>query len=147
MSSIQEIDTGILYNDIEKQLLENTSGIMLKLVESYAKMDLASMSIDKTESVLKIVDSVEKNINKRANLALKLMAVQDTNNDRERLIDIITNIELRKANSTSRSGDIEIEDVEVEQANVDIARGELTTGIEQLSLELLDLENKNEGEW
>ena len=147
MAGNQEVDTSVLYTDVERELLDNTSGIMLKLAQSYSKLDLASMSIDKTESVLKIVDSIEKNINKRANLTLKLMALQDTNDDRERLVEFLTNVHLRRAINTPRTAAVELDDNDVIEANVSLAKGELSQGIEQLSLELLDLENNNEGEW
>lgn len=148
MSDINAIDTSVIYDDTDLQLMDNTSAILLNLAKAYNNPEmLDGMSIDKTDSVLRIIDSIEKTVNKRASNKLRLMAIQDTNDDRERLLDILTNLDLRKANNVIRKGNIELDEAEIIDANVSITRGELDTGIEQLSLELLDLEKDNGGDY
>ena len=64
----------------------------------------------------------------------------------ERLLDILSNQNIRRASIDRRNNPIEIEEAQVLDANVDMVRGELDMGIEQLSLELLALDNNNEGD-
>lgn len=147
MSEQKSVDTNVLYTETDLLLLNHTSSILKKMVSVYDNDDvLAGMSIDKTDSVLRILAAVDSSVNKRAGLALRLMALQDTNDDRERLLDILSNQNIRRASIDRRNNPIEIEEAQVLDANVDMVRGELDMGIEQLSLELLALDNNNEGD-
>ncbi len=147
MSEQKSVDTNVLYTETDLLLLNHTSSILKKMVSVYDNDDvLAGMSIDKTDSVLRILAAVDNSVNKRAGLALRLMALQDTNDDRERLLDILSNQNIRRASIDRRNNPIEIEEAQVLDANVDMVRGELDMGIEQLSLELLALDNNNEGD-
>ena len=147
MSEQKSVDTNVLYIETDLLLLNHTSSILKKMVSVYDNDDvLAGMSIDKTDSVLRILAAVDNSVNKRAGLALRLMALQDTNDDRERLLDILSNQNIRRASIDRRNNPIEIEEAQVLDANVDMVRGELDMGIEQLSLELLALDNNNEGD-
>lgn len=147
MSEQKSVDTNVLYNETDLLLLNHTSSILKKMVSVYDNDDvLAGMSIDKTDSVLRILAAVDNSVNKRAGLALRLMALQDTNDDRERLLDILSNQNIRRASIDRRNNPIEIEEAQVLDANVDMVRGELDMGIEQLSLELLALDNNDEGD-
>lgn len=147
MSEQKSVDTNVLYTETDLLLLNHTSSILKKMVSVYDNDDvLAGMSIDKTDSVLRILAAVDNSVNKRASLALRLMALQDTNDDRERLLDILSNQNIRKASIDRRNNPIEIEEAQVLEANIDMVRGELDMGIEQLSLELLALDNNDEGD-
>lgn len=145
MSEQKSVDTNVLYNETDLLLLNHTSSILKKMVSVYDNDEvLAGMSIDKTDSVLRILAAVDNSVNKRAGLALRLMALQDTNDDRERLLDILSNQNIRRASIDRRNNPIEIEEAQVLDANINMVRGELDMGIEQLSLELLALDNNND---
>ena len=145
MSEQKSVDTNVLYTETDMLLLNHTSGILEKMVKVYNNDDvLAGMSIDKTDSVLRIVSAIDNSVNKRASLALRLMALQDTSDDRERLLDILSNQDIRRASITRRNNPIEIGEEQIIDADVNMVRGELDMGVEQLSLELLSLDNNND---
>lgn len=151
MSEVEQakkIDTSQVYDSSDVQLMDHITSIQTNLIKGLDDPKvLDGMSIDKTDSVLRIVDSIEKSINRKANIKVKLMTIQDINDDRDRLISLLTNPNLRTNINSRRLSNIELDDADIIDVPVTINKGEFSTGIEQLSTELLELEKeiKEEG--
>lgn len=147
-SDIKQVDTSMLYGDDEQSILDHSLSIMNNLLKKHTNPEiLNSMSIDKTDGLLRIVDSATKLVNTMATTKIRLMGINNQSDDRSRLIAILKNIDLRNSqidNSANRN--TTIEDADIVDVLVPIARGELTDGIEQLSMELLEYERENEND-
>lgn len=143
-SDIKQVDTSMLYGDDEQSILDHSLSIMSNLLKKHSNPEiLNAMSIDKTDGLLRIVDSATKLVNTMATTKIRLMGINNQSDDRSRLIAILKNIDLRnnqKEVDTNRT--ISIEDAEIVDYVVPMVRGELTGGIEQLSMELLDYERE-----
>lgn len=135
------VDTSVLYNDTEQAMIDHSLGIMNHLLSRYNNpSELDRMSIDKTDSILRIVESSTKLVNTLATTKLRLMSMKSESDDRSRLLSILTDVNARKQLAAPVNRATEITDVDVSSVDVNMVRGELTTGVEQLSLELLEYE-------
>lgn len=148
MAEGKQVDTSMLYGDDEQSILDHSLSIMGHLLKKHSNPEmLNSMSIDKTDGLLRIVDSATKLVNTMATTKIRLMSINNESDDRSRLIAILKNIDLRnnqKEVDSDRS--VTIEDADIVDIVVPIARGELTGGIEQLSMELLEYQREVEND-
>ncbi len=148
MAEGKQVDTSMLYGEDEQSIIDHSLSIMGHLLKKHNSPNiLDSMSIDKTDGLLRIVDSATKIVNSLTTTKIRLMSINNESDDRSRLIAILKNIDLRnnqKDINTDRS--VTIEDADIVDIVVPIARGELTGGIEQLSMELLDYEREVEND-
>lgn len=147
-SDIKQVDTSMLYGEDEQSILDHSLSIMGHLLKKHTNPAiLDSMSIDKTDGLLRIIDSANKIVNSMATTKIRLMSINNQSDDRSRLIAILKNIDLRN-NQKQLDGNrnISIEDADIVDIVVPIARGELTDGIEQLSMELLDYERETDND-
>lgn len=143
-SDVKIVDTSMLYNDDEQSIIDHSLCIMGHLIKSHnhpGKLD--SMSIDKTDGLLRVIDSATKLVNTLATTKIRLMSINSQSDDRGRLIAILKNIDLR---NNQKNGDdvrsVTIEDADIVDIAIPMVRGELTSGIEQLSMELLEYERE-----
>lgn len=143
-TDIKQVDTSMLYGEDEQNILDHSLSIMGQLLKKHTNPEILNgMSIDKTDGLLRIVDSATKLVNTMATTKIRLMGINNQSDDRSRLIAILKNIDLRnnqKSNDDTRT--TSIEDAEIVDLVVPIVRGELTGGIEQLSMELLEYERE-----
>ncbi len=143
-SDVKQIDTSMIYGEDEQTILDHSLSIMGQLLKKHTNPEvLNSMSIDKTDGLLRIVDSATKIVNTMATTKIRLMSINNQSDDRSRLIAILKNIDLRnnqKGSDDNRT--TSIEDADIVDVVVHTVRGELTGGIEQLSMELLDYERE-----
>lgn len=143
-TDIKQVDTSMLYGEDEQNILDHSLSIMGQLLKKHTNPEILNgMSIDKTDGLLRIVDSATKLVNTMATTKIRLMGINNQSDDRSRLIAILKNIDLRnnqKSNDDTRT--TSIEDAEIVDLVVPMVRGELTGGIEQLSMELLDYERE-----
>ena len=131
-----------IYKKEEMDLLDHSISIISKLISNNNdEHKIAAMSIEKSEAVLKYIDSGVKLVNTLANNRIKLIQMDTDSNDRGRLMTLLNNVQLRNiVRDEPRVIDVDIEDGVLDT----IVRGELTEGVEQLSLKLLDLEREND---
>ena len=131
-----------IYKKEEMDLLDHSISIISKLISNNNdEHKIAAMSIEKSEAVLKNIDSGVKLVNTLANNRIKLIQMDTDSNDRGRLMTLLNNVQLRNiVRDEPRVIDVDIEDGVLDT----IVRGELTEGVEQLSLKLLDLEREND---
>ena len=131
-----------IYKKEEMDLLDHSISIISKLISNNNdEYKIAAMSIEKSEAVLKYIDSGVKLVNTLANNRIKLIQMDTDSNDRGRLMTLLNNVQLRNiVRDEPRVIDVDIEDGVLDT----IVRGELTEGVEQLSLKLLDLEREND---
>ena len=131
-----------IYKKEEMDLLDHSISIISKLISNNNdEHKIAAMSIEKSEAVLKYIDSGVKLVNTLANNRIKLIQMDTDSNDRGRLMTLLNNVQLRN----SVRDEPRVIDVDIEDGVLDtIVRGELTEGVEQLSLKLLDLEREND---
>ena len=131
-----------IYKKEEMDLLDHSISIISKLISNNNdEHKIAAMSIEKSEAVLKYIDSGVKLVNTLANNRIKLIQIDTDSNDRGRLMTLLNNVQLRNiVRDEPRVIDVDIEDGVLDT----IVRGELTEGVEQLSLKLLDLEREND---
>ena len=131
-----------IYKKEEMDLLDHSISIISKLISNNNdEHKMADMSIEKSEAVLKYIDSGVKLVNTLANNRIKLIQMDTDSNDRGRLMTLLNNVQLRNiVRDEPRVIDVDIEDGVLDT----IVRGELTEGVEQLSLKLLDLEREND---
>lgn len=142
----EDIDTSIIYGQVEQEIIDHSLGIMGKLVKSLNNDDVTDLSIDRTESVIKTVESATNIVKKLSDTKLKLMSMKEESDDRGRLMSLLTDIKLRKGVHTEGERTTELDDAET--IGVETVRGELDSGIEQLNMTLLELETEvsKEGE-
>lgn len=131
-----------IYKQEEMDLLDHSISIISKLISNNNdEHKIASMSIEKSEAVLKYIDSGVKLVNTLASNRIKLIQMDTDSNDRGRLMSLLNNVQLRNI----KRDEPRVIDIDIEDGIVDtIVRGELTEGVEQLSLKLLDLEREND---
>ena len=131
-----------IYKKEEMDLLDHSISIISKFISNNNdEHKIAAMSIEKSEAVLKYIDSGVKLVNTLANNRIKLIQMDTDSNDRGRLMTLLNNVQLRNiVRDEPRVIDVDIEDGVLDT----IVRGELTEGVEQLSLKLLDLEREND---
>jgi hypothetical protein len=143
-SDIKRVDTSMLYNDDEQSIMDHSLCIMNHLLKKHTNPTiLDSMSIDKTDGLLRIIDSANKIVNTMATTKIRLMTINNQSDDRSRLIAILKNIDLRNNHKeVNANRNVTIEDADIVDVVVHTVRGELTDGIEQLSMELLDYERE-----
>lgn len=135
----EDIDTSIIYGGIEQDIIDHSLGIMSKLVSSLNTDNVTDLSIDKTESVIKTVESATNIIKKLSDTKLKLLSMKEESNDRGRLMSILTDIKLRRSdNGGARM--IELDEEVIHTAST--VRGELSEGVEQLNMALLEIEGE-----
>lgn len=145
MSTIDKIDTSIVYGEIETGIIDHSLGILSKIISRYNDPAmLQGLSIDKMDSVLRVVDTSMSTVNKLAATKLKIASIKSESDDRTRMMNILTNVNLRREINASRSAEnfTELRDVDI--IPTEVVRGELSTGVDQLSIELLELENEIE---
>lgn len=132
-----------LYSEDEQAILDHSIGIMGKLVKQYNHADrLENISIDKTDSVIRVVDAATKVTMAMASNKIKIAQMTNESDDRSRLVSILSNMEIRRPNTLDSARVIDLTDEEISAVDVNLVRGELSDGVEQLSLELLDLEKE-----
>lgn len=147
-SDVKQIDTSMLYGDDEQSILDHSLSIMSHLLKKHTNPNiLDTMSIDKTDGLLRIVDSATKLVNTMATTKIRLMSINNQSDDRSRLIAILKNIDLRNNQiEVDANRTVAIEDADIVDVVVPMVRGELTGGIEQLSMELLDYERETDND-
>lgn len=147
-SDVKQIDTSMLYGDDEQSILDHSLSIMSHLLKKHTNPNiLDTMSIDKTDGLLRIVDSATKLVNTMATTKIRLMTINNQSDDRSRLIAILKNIDLRNNQiEVDANRTVAIEDADIVDVVVPMVRGELTGGIEQLSMELLDYERETDND-
>ena len=147
-TDVKQVDTSMLYGDDEQTILDHSLSIMGQLLKKHTNPEILNgMSIDKTDGLLRIIDSATKLVNTMATTKIRLMGINNQSDDRSRLIAILKNIDLRnnqKSNDDNRT--TSIEDAEIVNLVVPMVRGELTGGIEQLSMELLEYERETDND-
>lgn len=137
------VDTSAVYGANEQAMIDHSLGIMSHLLKRYNDpAELDRMSIDKTDSILRIVESSTKLVNTLASTKLRLMSMKSESDDRSRLLSILTDVNIRKTLGAPIDRATSISDSDIVDIDVEIGRGELTTGVEQLSLELLTLDKE-----
>ena len=129
-----------VYRSEELELLDHSIGIIGKLIRGHNdETKLMSMSIEKTDGVLKNIDSGIRLVNSLASTRIKLLQMDTDSNDRGRLMSLLNNVKFRNViGDEPRTLDIPI-DTEDEP---EIVYGELDEGVEQLSIKLLELEGE-----
>ena len=145
MAGLEKVDTSLLYDERENSIIDHSLGILNKIIARYDDPEmLRGLSIDKMDSVLRLVDSSMNTVNKLSSAKLKLMNIKSDSDDRTRMMSILTNINLRREINQARSSDnyTELRDDDIIDVDTTVVRGELSTGVEQLTLELLDLEDE-----
>ena len=147
-TDVKQVDTSMLYGEDEQTILDHSLSIMGQLLKKHTNPEMLNgMSIDKTDGLLRIIDSATKLVNIMATTKIRLMGINNQSDDRSRLIAILKNIDLRnnqKSNDDNRT--TSIEDAEIVDLVVPMVRGELTGGIEQLSMELLEYERETDND-
>lgn len=147
-TDVKQVDTSMLYGEDEQTIIDHSLSIMGQLLKKHTNPEILNgMSIDKTDGLLRIIDSATKLVNTMATTKIRLMGINNQSDDRSRLIAILKNIDLRN-NQKSVDGNrtTSIEDAEVVDFVVPMVRGELTGGIEQLSMELLEYERETDND-
>lgn len=147
-TDVKQVDTSMLYGEDEQTILDHSLSIMGQLLKKHTNPEILNgMSIDKTDGLLRIIDSATKLVNTMATTKIRLMGINNQSDDRSRLIAILKNIDLRNnQKSVDSSRTTSIEDAEVVDFVVPMVRGELTGGIEQLSMELLEYERETDND-
>lgn len=147
-TDVKQVDTSMLYGEDEQTILDHSLSIMGQLLKKHTNPEILNgMSIDKTDGLLRIIDSATKLVNTMATTKIRLMGINNQSDDRSRLIAILKNIDLRNnQKSVDSSRTTSIEDAEVVDIVVPMVRGELTGGIEQLSMELLEYERETDND-
>lgn len=147
-TDVKQVDTSMLYGEDEQTILDHSLSIMGQLLKKHTNPEILNgMSIDKTDGLLRIIDSATKLVNTMATTKIRLMGINNQSDDRSRLIAILKNIDLRNnQKSVDGSRTTSIEDAEVVDFVVPMVRGELTGGIEQLSMELLEYERETDND-
>ena len=144
MADNNVVDTSTIYGVDEQSIIDNSLGIMGLLVAKYNDPEvLNNMSIDKTDSVLRVVESANKLVQTLSTNKLRLMNMKSESDDRTRLVNILRDVTLRNRTIpvlTDRPTSLDDDAIDVE---IEIGKGELTQGVEQLSLELLEYEKEN----
>lgn len=141
-----QIDTSVLYGNDEMSIIEHSLGIMGHLVRKYNDPNiLDNMSIDKTDSVLRVLESANKLVSTLSTNKLRLMNMKSESDDRSRLVAILKDINLRnRTTPIIQNRRFDIDDSEVDVSSLNLGRGELSQGVEQLTLELLEYEKEVE---
>lgn len=139
MKKQDEVDTSIVYGTDEQSIIDHSLGIMGKLVARYNNAEVSDLSIDKTESVIRIVESATNIVKKLADTKLKILSIKEESDDRGRLLDLLTDLRIRKNpnDDIEYARVFEVEDKTLEE--VSTVRGELDDGVEQLNITLLEL--------
>ena len=142
MMDQNQIDTSVLYGNDEMSIIENSLGIMGHLVRKYNDPNmLDNMSIDKTDSVLRVLESANKLVSTLSTNKLRLMGMKSESDDRSRMVAILKDISLRNRTVPMIADrKFDIDDSEVDVGSLNLGRGELSQGVEQLTLELLEYE-------
>lgn len=146
MMDQNQIDTSVLYGNDEMSIIENSLGIMGHLVKKYNDPNmLDNMSIDKTDSVLRVLESANKLVSTLSTNKLRLMGMKSESDDRSRMVAILKDISLRNRTVPMIADrKFDIDDSEIDVGSLNLGRGELSQGVEQLTLELLEYEKEVE---
>lgn len=134
-----------LYSEEENNIINHSTGIMSKLLVKFNDQDvLDSMSIDKTDSVLRMVKEGMDLVNKMSSNRIRVESMKTDSDDRNRLMNILTNRGLRGSIKVQRDpSDLVITDTGMESiVEGTIVRGELSVGVNQMNEEMLELEKE-----
>jgi len=146
MGTSKLIGLGEVRSEDEAVIHNKSVNIMNALLAKYDNPEvLADISIDKTASVISVVDAAMKVVKNIGEMRIKTKQLDTESDDRSRLMGILSEIHSNKEKYSGESlvdRVVELDDSAVE--TVSVVRGELTEGVEQLSTTLIGMEESDD---
>lgn len=141
MSNSKLISLAEVRSDQEAIIHDRSVSIMNTLLARYDDpATLDAMSIDKTASVISVVDSAMKVVKNIGDMRIKTKQLDTESDDRSRLIGLLGEIHRNKDKYSGIVLDRTIDIADSEMDKVSVVRGELTEGVEQLTTTLIGME-------
>ena len=81
-TDVKQVDTSMLYGEDEQTILDHSLSIMGQLLKKHTNPEILNgMSIDKTDGLLRIIDSATKLVNTMATTKIRLMGINNKSDD------------------------------------------------------------------